>query len=70
MSGGDIDDDTFNEKMLWRDVAKDLSGAQNLLEQAQGKLEDLHRSDYADQLQPIVDAVRQASNEATEEGRY
>ena len=60
------DDAARYRRSLWADVERHLKGAQHLVELAQGVLEDLGNSDYADQLQPTVDTLRQAANEAEE----
>lgn len=58
-----------NRRSLWRDVENHLTVAWESLEQAQSALEDLHQPDYADQLQPFVDAIRTASTEAAGESQ-
>jgi hypothetical protein len=51
---------------LWKDVATRCDEAVHSLELAQGLLEDLHQSPYADQLQPLIDTIKRASTEASE----
>lgn len=64
-----------NRRLLWNDIAASLRGSHELLENAQGALEDLltygvERSrsvEYADQLQPLVDVIKRAANDADEQ---
>jgi hypothetical protein len=53
-----------NERELWRDAANHLRAAWESVGQAQSALEDLHLPDYADLLQPHVDALKRAASEA------
>lgn len=56
-----------NRRELWSDVANHLTVAREAIEQAQGSLEDLGEPDYAEQLQPMVDDLRRAGNDAKEQ---
>ena len=58
-----------NAHALWIDTLGALTQARRSLEAAQGYLEDLHKSDWADLLQPLVDQVSAAETEALEEMR-
>jgi hypothetical protein len=58
--------EAYNRRELWRDVTNHLTIARESVEQAQGALEDLHQQAYADLLQPIVDDLRRAANDAAE----
>lgn len=58
-----------NEHALWIDVVGCLTMARRNLQHAQGHLEDLRKSDWADLLQPLVDQAGQAEREALEEMR-
>lgn len=64
---------THNRRLLWNDVASALHGSHELLEHAQGALEDLQNYgveggvEYADQLQPLVDAIKRAAIDADEQ---
>jgi len=55
-----------NERESWREVVGHLRIARDEVELAQGALEDLRMSEWADQLQPLVDGLRQAGSEAAE----
>lgn len=54
-------------RVLWAIAGRFLSTACDAATAAQSALEDLGRSDYADQLQSPIDALRRAANEANEE---
>lgn len=63
MSGTDADVAEYR-RSLWTEVARHLSAAAHSVELAQGVLEDLDRSEWADLLQPMVDQLRTARTEA------
>ena len=61
-----------NRRDLWRDVAANLHVARDSIELAQGSLDDLRvygvdGAAFAEQLQPIVDDLRRAANDADEQ---
>lgn len=64
--------DRHNARELWRDVANHLTVAHESIVQAQAALEDLATygvaggQEYADLLQPHVDAMRRAASDATQ----
>lgn len=67
MSDAEIDQDEIeqhNERTLWEDVASRLTAAGEEVVNAQGALEDLREGGFADQLQPLVDALRLAAIDA------
>jgi hypothetical protein len=66
MSDDDSPEARLYRRSLWGEVERHLSAAVHSIGLAQGVLEDLHRSDYADQLQPLADQLRAASTEAAE----
>lgn len=55
-----------NLRESWREIAGHLNSARHSVEQAQGCLEDISNAPWADVLQPIVDDLRRAANEANE----
>jgi hypothetical protein len=64
--------DEHNRRSAWQDVIAHLHASLHSLEQAQGSFEDLGVYDdtvstYADQLQPLVDAIRRATLDAEEQ---
>lgn len=61
-----------NRRSAWQDVIAHLQASLHSLEQAQGSFEDLSVyddtvSEYADQLQPLVDLIRRATIDAEEQ---
>jgi hypothetical protein len=58
--------EAHNAREMWRDVGNHLVASHESLERAQAGLEDLGKSAWADQLQPLVDAIRRAANDAAE----
>lgn len=56
-----------NRRQLWVDVENHLRVASEAIEQAQGSLEDLGLRVWADQLQPLRDALSGARQEAAEQ---
>jgi hypothetical protein len=61
-----------NRRSAWQDVITHLHASLHSLEHAQGSFEDLGVYDdtvstYADQLQPLVDAIRRATLDAEEQ---
>jgi hypothetical protein len=59
--------EAHNRREMWRDVANHLTVAVEAISQAQGSLEDLGRSSYADLLDEHRDALRRAATEASDE---
>jgi hypothetical protein len=64
--------DAHNRRLLWEDITNRLDVAVDSIEQAQASLEDLATygvafgPEWAEQLDPMRDAVRRAANEARE----
>jgi hypothetical protein len=63
--------DQHNRREAWKDIAEKLHGAEHLLELTQGSFDDLviyapETAGYAEQLQPLIDQVRRAANDADE----
>jgi hypothetical protein len=66
--------DAHNRRLLWEDITNRLDVAVDSIEQAQASLEDLATygvefgPNWADQLDPMREAIRRAATEAREAG--
>lgn len=63
-----------NAHELWRSIVDDLDAAAHCIERAQGTFDDLavylpDVAGYSDQLQPLLDQIKQAASQSADEGK-